>query len=45
MSVFYLGQFPPPFGGVTVKNALVYQALSEVLPVERLEFRKATRWP
>ena len=41
MSVFYLGQFPPPFGGVTVKNALVYQALSEVLPVERLEFRKS----
>jgi Glycosyltransferase len=40
MTVFYLGQFPPPFGGVTVKNALLSQALSERMAIRKLEFRK-----
>lgn len=40
MSVFYLGQFPPPFGGVTVKNALLFQALGKLVPLRKLEFRR-----
>lgn len=39
MSVIYLGQFPPPYGGVTVKNALLYDALSERVQIEKLGFR------
>lgn len=39
MAVYYLGQFPPPYGGVTVKNALLYEALSERLPIMRIGFR------
>lgn len=42
MSTFYLGQFPPPYGGVTVKNALLFEALSERLSIEKLEFRKTS---
>lgn len=39
MSVIYLGQFPPPYGGVTVKNALLYDELSERIRIEKLGFR------
>ena len=41
VSVVYLGQFPPPYGGVTVKNALLYKALCERIKVEKMPFRDA----
>ena len=39
MKVYYLGQFPPPYGGVTVKNALLAEALVHRVPVEKIGFR------
>lgn len=39
MKVYYLGQFPPPYGGVTVKNALLVEALSGRVPFEKVGFR------
>lgn len=39
MKVYYLGQFPPPYGGVTVKNALLAEALADCVPVEKIGFR------
>ena len=41
MTVYYLGQFPPPFGGVTVKNALLFRLLSAEMDIHKLEFRKS----
>ena len=35
MTVYYLGQFPPPYGGVTVKNALLCEELSKHVAIER----------
>ena len=32
----YIGSFPPPYGGVTVKNALLFESLSEKVPLEKL---------
>ena len=39
MGVYYLGQFPPPYGGVTVKNALLFKSLAGRIPIKKLEFR------
>lgn len=33
-AVRYIGSFPPPLGGVTVKNSLLFDELSVRLPVE-----------
>lgn len=33
----YIGSFPPPYGGVTVKNALLFEAISERVPLEKLD--------
>lgn len=38
MTIFYLGQFPPPFGGVTVKNALLLDELSKHVPIKAVSF-------
>lgn len=40
MTTFYLGQFPPPYGGVTVKNALLRDELSKHLPIDSISFHK-----
>ena len=29
MKIRYIGLFPPPYGGVTIKNKLIYDCLSE----------------
>lgn len=34
--ITYIGSFPPPYGGVTVKNALLYKHLSSILLIEKL---------
>lgn len=33
-AVTYVGSFPPPLGGVTVKNQLLREELSRLMPVE-----------
>lgn len=33
----YIGSFPPPYGGVTVKNALLYKRLSDYLTIDKLD--------
>lgn len=38
MKIYYLGSFPPPYGGVTVKNQNLYAALSEKLEIEKIDF-------
>lgn len=35
--VRYIGSFPPPFGGVTVKNDLLFNRLSEYYNVKRIK--------
>lgn len=32
----YIGSFPPPYGGVTVKNALLFEVVSEKVPLDKL---------
>lgn len=36
--IYYLGAFPPNFGGVTVKNQNLYQALSGQIEIEKIDF-------
>lgn len=35
--IAYIGSFPPPYGGVTVKNALLYKHLCEHLEIEKID--------
>lgn len=44
-NIFYLGQFPPPYGGVTVKNALLFESLAQHLSIEALPFRSSGVFP
>ncbi len=37
MKIAYIGSFPPPYGGVTVKNALLFQELSKRVELEKLD--------
>ena len=39
----YIGSFPPPYGGVTVKNALLFEAISERVPLEKLDLMDVKR--
>lgn len=43
--IYYVGGFPPPYGGVTVKNSLLAHALEEKYPVELLDTSRAKRNP
>lgn len=43
MKITYLGSFPPPYGGVTVKNALLFDALSEYVKVEKIDMMDLKR--
>lgn len=38
MGIYYLGAFPPSYGGVTVKNQNLYQALSGQIEIEKIDF-------
>lgn len=37
MTARYIGSFPPPFGGVTIKNQLIYESLSERMVLKCLK--------
>ena len=39
----YIGSFPPPYGGVTVKNALLFEAISERVPLDKLDLMDVSR--
>lgn len=39
---YYFGAFPPPYGGVTVKNAFIFEELASWIDVEKCEFRKVS---
>lgn len=39
----YIGSFPPPYGGVTVKNALLFESVSEKVPLEKLNLANAKK--
>ncbi len=41
----YFGGFPPPYGGVTIKNKLLADALASEIPLVRQDTRKARRNP
>ena len=43
MSVFYIGGFPPPYGGVTTKNNNLFIALREKISIERIDFNEIKR--
>ena len=40
MHTYYLGTFPPPFGGVTTKNLNLYTALSKKTDIGKIDFSK-----
>ena len=46
--IYYLGSFPPPFGGVTVKNELICVEISKKINIrydeEIKKWRKAYKW-
>lgn len=39
----FIGSFPPPYGGVTVKNALLFEAISERVPLDKLDLMDVKR--
>lgn len=43
MGIFYLGAFPPSYGGVTIKNQNLFDALSEKIEIEKVDFNKIKR--
>lgn len=45
MKYYYLGAFPPPYGGVTVKNQLLFDELKEFgLPIAEVDFSKVKKF-
>lgn len=36
MKIFYIGRFPPPYGGVTIKNKLLYEKMTEFISVDKI---------
>lgn len=47
MKTFYLGSFPPPYGGVTVKNEYLFQSLHERMGehIEKIDTQAVKRNP
>ena len=43
MGIYYLGAFPPDYGGVTVKNQNLYNALKERIEIEKIDFNLIKR--
>lgn len=43
MSLYYIGGFPPPYGGVTTKNNNLFIALRERISIERIDFNEIKR--
>ena len=43
--ILYYGGFPPPYGGVTIKNKLLYEHLVRELPITKMDTLKAKKNP
>ncbi|MBT2689222.1 glycosyltransferase [Bacillus sp. ISL-47] len=37
MKLIYLGSFPPPYGGVTIKNKMLYDNLEQYVDIEKID--------
>lgn len=43
MNRYYLGTFPPVYGGVTIKNLNLFKALSEQIDISKVDFSEIKR--
>lgn len=43
MTVYYIGSFPPIYGGVTIKNKNLYEALEGKLDIRRIDMNRVKR--
>lgn len=43
MSLYYIGGFPPPYGGVTIKNKNLYYALNQKIEIKKIDFNLIKR--
>lgn len=43
MAIYYLGTFPPEYGGVTVKNQNLFNALSNKIKIDKVDFSEIKR--
>ena len=41
--VFYIGSFPPPYGGVTIKNSILFEAISEQIDVSAIDLGRVKK--
>lgn len=41
--IYYIGSFPPEYGGVTIKNKNLYEALEEKIPLRRVDLNLVKR--
>lgn len=43
MAIYYIGSFPPVYGGVTIKNKNLYEALSNRLNIRKIDMNRIKR--
>lgn len=43
MAIYYIGSFPPSYGGVTIKNKNLYEALEGTLDLRRIDMNRIKR--
>lgn len=43
MKIYYIGSFPPSYGGVTIKNKNLYEALQDRLDIHRIDMNHIKR--
>lgn len=43
MAIYYIGSFPPVYGGVTIKNKNLYEALSGQLELRKIDMNRVKR--
>ena len=43
MGIYYIGAFPPEYGGVTIKNQNLYDALKQKMQIRKVDLNKIKR--
>ena len=43
MGVYYIGIFPPKYGGVTIKNENLYNAMNGLIEIEKIDLNRVKR--
>lgn len=43
MKIFYIGRFPSPYGGVTIKNRMTFECLSNKVAIQKIDLTKVKR--